>query len=115
MEARVRAYYELVDRGDIAELVKLFAEDAVYRRPGYPPLRGRGELERFYREERVIESGRHTLESVVSSRPQVAVTGSFSGTLRGGQDMTLEFADFFIFDAGEEFRRRDTYFFTPLV
>jgi steroid delta-isomerase len=115
MEARVRTYYDLVDASDITELVKLFAQDAVYRRPGYPPLRGRGELERFYREERVIKSGRHTLETVVSSPPRVAVTGSFSGTLHGGQHATLQFADFFVFGADGKFSGRDTYYFTPLV
>ncbi|RNH93527.1 nuclear transport factor 2 family protein [Micromonospora aurantiaca] len=114
-ETRVRSYYDLVDRGDITRLVQLFAEDAVYQRPGYPPIRGRGELERFYREERVIKSGRHTVESVMSSPSRVAVTGSFAGTLHGGQDVTLRFADFFNFGDDGKFSRRDTYFFTPLV
>jgi len=115
MEARVRTYYQLVDGGDIAGLVKLFAQDAVYRRPGYPSMRGRDELERFYREERVIKGGHHTVESMVSSRRRVAVAGSFAGTLRNGQDTTLRFADFFSFGPDGTFSQRDTYFFSPLV
>jgi ketosteroid isomerase-like protein len=114
-EARVRSYYSLVDRGDITELVQLFTQDAVYQRPGYPPMRGRGELERFYREERVIKSGHHAVESVMSSHSRVAVTGSFAGTLHSGQDVTLRFADFFVLGDDGKFSRRDTYFFTPLV
>jgi ketosteroid isomerase-like protein len=115
MEGRVRTYYALVDGNDIDGLVELFAHDAVYRRPGYPPLQGRGELERFYREERVIKSGRHTLDDVVSSRSRVAVAGTFSGTLHNGQELTLQFADFFSFGDDDTFASRDTYFFTPLV
>ena len=114
-EDRVRAYYELVDRGEVDGLVSLFADDAVYCRPGYPPLRGRADLERFYREDRVIESGAHTLDSLVSSPPRVAVSGEFSGMLRSGEQVDLRFADFFTFAADGHFARRDTFFFTPLV
>ncbi|MGC4900444.1 nuclear transport factor 2 family protein [Micromonospora echinospora] len=68
-EARVRSYYELVDRGEVTELVQLFAQDALYLRPGYPPIRGRSELERFYREQRAIKCGHHAVESVVGVHP----------------------------------------------
>lgn len=36
----VRRYYDLVDAGETDALVGLFAEDAVYLRPGYEPLVG---------------------------------------------------------------------------
>lgn len=51
---RVREYYSLVDDGDIGGLIELFAPDAVYHRPGYEPMQGRADLERFYRTQRVI-------------------------------------------------------------
>ncbi len=38
---RVEEYYSLVDAGDVAGLVDIFAADAVYYRPGYQPLVGR--------------------------------------------------------------------------
>lgn len=111
-EARVRSYYDLVDS---TELMQLLAQDTVYQRPGYPPMRGSGEFERRYREERVIESGHHAVESGVSSHSRVAVAGSFTGTLHSGQDGTLRFADFLVLGADGKFSRRDTYLFTPLV
>ncbi|GAA2258526.1 nuclear transport factor 2 family protein [Streptomyces atrovirens] len=114
-EERVRRYYELVDAGDVAELVALFSPKAVYRRPGYDPLVGRRALERFYRSQRVIKKGRHTLATVLMERDGAAVHGSFAGTLHDGSEVSLRFADFFTFSASGAFRTRDTFFFTPLV
>ncbi|MFB6809473.1 nuclear transport factor 2 family protein [Streptomyces sp. NPDC056387] len=114
-EDRVRRYYELVDAGDVLGLVELFDRDAVYHRPGYQPLVGRTELERFYREERVIEEGRHTVSLLVQQGDDVAVQGSFAGRLRDGSAVELRFADFFSFSGANTFRRRDTFFFTPKV
>ena len=52
--AVVRRYYELVDADDVAGLVALFAPEAVYRRPGYEPLRGRAALTAFYSGTRAV-------------------------------------------------------------
>ncbi|WP_406723636.1 nuclear transport factor 2 family protein [Streptomyces sp. GD-15H] len=114
-EDRVRRYYELVDAGDVSGLVKLFDRDAVYHRPGYQPLVGHAGLERFYREGRVIEEGRHTVSLLVQQGDDVAVQGSFAGRLRDGRAVELRFADFFSFSEANAFRRRDTFFFTPMV
>ena len=43
-ETLVRRYYACVDAGDVDGLVALFQPDAVYRRPGYPPMHGHGDL-----------------------------------------------------------------------
>ncbi|MEV8393805.1 nuclear transport factor 2 family protein [Streptomyces sp. NPDC057539] len=114
-EARVREYYRLVDADDVLGLVSLFAEDAVYRRPGYEPMRGHTGLTAFYTGERVIESGRHTVATVVARGDQVAVNGVFEGVLKDGRQVHLEFADFFLLNGERRFSRRDTYFFAPLV
>jgi steroid delta-isomerase len=111
----VRRYYDCVDSNDVDGVVALFTDDAVYHRPGYEPLVGRRRLERFYREERVIQRGEHRLAAVVVHGPAVAVHGEFSGTLRDGRELTLRFADFFLATETGSFRRRDTFFFTPLV
>ena len=111
----VRRYYETVDTGRIDELVALFAPDGVYRRPGYEPLTGRGAIERFYRGDRVIVSGTHSLTQVTADGADVAVHGEFTGTLKTGERVSLRFADFFAFDADGLFARRDTFFFAPLV
>ncbi|MGW1129149.1 nuclear transport factor 2 family protein [Streptomyces sp. NPDC002526] len=113
--ARVREYYRLVDASDVPGLVSLFADEAVYRRPGYPPIEGHAGLESFYLGERVIERGRHTLDTVVADGRKVAVTGAFEGDLKDGRHVTLEFADVFVLDPDRRFVRRDTYFHTPLV
>ncbi len=113
-EATVREYYRLVDLDDVDGLLALFTDDAVYSRPGYPPMHGRAELAKFYGGERVIARGRHTLEQVVTHNPQIAVTGAFEGVLKDGSAAQLRFADFFVFD-GARIARRDTYFFAPLV
>jgi steroid Delta-isomerase len=111
----VRRYYDLVDANDVDGLVALFSDDAVYNRPGYQPLFGRRELERFYREQRVIERGAHRLVAVVADGRAVAVQGEFSGTLRDGRTMVVRFADFFVLSDTGSFARRDTFFFAPLV
>jgi ketosteroid isomerase-like protein len=111
----VRTYYELVDRGRIDELLNLFAEDSVYERPGYPPMRGRQALEDFYRKTRIIEDGRHMLTSVTQEGDSIAVTGRFEGELKNNSQVSLEFADFFDMDPKGTFRHRKTFFFTSMV
>ncbi|MCX5340141.1 nuclear transport factor 2 family protein [Streptomyces atratus] len=111
----VERYYDLVDRNDIPGLVSLFTTDVVYERPGYPPLHGIGELERFYRQDRVIESGKHSLRGVVANKELIAVHGDFEGRLENGKDVCVRFADFFQVAQDGLFRRRDTYFFSPQV
>lgn len=113
-EATVRAYYRLVDSGDVPGLLALFADDAVYRRPGYVDMRGHADLARFYGGERVIRAGRHTLDTVVAHGLQVAVTGEFNGVLKDDRAVSLRFADFFVFER-RQIVRRDTYFFVPMV
>lgn len=111
----VRRYYALVDSGDVTGLIGLFAPDARYHRPGYQPLTGRRELERFYREDRVIANGAHSLTAIVADDRDVAVQGEFSGVLRDGRQASIRFADFFSFGADGLIARRDTYFFAPSV
>lgn len=108
-------YYERVDSGDIPGLLDLFAADAVYHRPGYPPMVGQAELERFYRKDRVIADGRHAVRSLVTQGPSVAVHGTFAGTLKDGTAVDLRFADFFTVGDDGRFTRRDTFFFSPAV
>ncbi|MFC9951540.1 nuclear transport factor 2 family protein [Streptomyces prasinus] len=112
---KVHAYYRLVDADDVDGLTALFAPHAVYHRPGYPPLAGRTALDRFYRQERVISRGRHTVTSVTAAGGDVAVQGGFRGELRDGSTVSLRFADFFTLSPEGLFTRRDTYFFSPLV
>jgi ketosteroid isomerase-like protein len=114
-ESAVRRYYELVDQGDVDGLVALFAPDAVYHRPGYPPLCGKEELLQFYTSQRVIKEGKHALTTLVAGDDEVAVHGEFRGTLHSGETVETRFADFFRIGPDGTFARRDTFFFVPKV
>ncbi|MBB6118425.1 nuclear transport factor 2 family protein [Nocardiopsis algeriensis] len=116
LDARAREVYARVDGGDIGGLLELFSDDVVYERPGYQPIVGRTSFERFYREARVIREGVHTPDSVVVGEDgRVAVQGSFAGVLKDGTSVSLRYADFFTSGPDGRFRRRDTYFFSPMV
>lgn len=108
-------FYEYVDADDIPGLVGLFSEDCEYHRPGYEPWLGREGLARFYREERVIRSGAHTITALIADGPHVAAHGRFDGELRSGDKVSVGFADFFESDAEGLFSRRHTYYFAKLV
>jgi ketosteroid isomerase-like protein len=112
---RARTFYDCVDRGDIPAIAALFAQHATYHRPGYEPFLGPAGMARFYGAERKIRDGRHRLEWVVAADGQVAVRGSFRGTLRNGDPIELRFADFFEVGQDGLFTRRDTFFFSPLA
>lgn len=112
---QVLRYYELVDAQDMAAIVDLFTADATYERPGYEPIVGHQELSRFYTEQRVIDEGEHTVQTVVAEGDCVAVSGRFHGTLRDGREVRIRFADFFVTTDDGRFARRDTFFFAPLV
>ncbi|MFF2123050.1 nuclear transport factor 2 family protein [Kitasatospora sp. NPDC058184] len=114
-ESQVRRYYRLVDAGDVPALVALFTPDARYHRPGYPPMVGHAELERFYRDQRVIRSGTHTLATVVTTGDEVAVHGLFRGVLHDGGEVELRFADFFRMTPQGRIAARDTFFHVPAV
>lgn len=111
-EAVIRRYYQLVDAGDLA-LLDTFHADATYKRPGYPEFRGHEELREFYSGERVIDSGRHTLNQVFVNDAHIAVEGRFTGILKDGRSVELPFSDFFdLQQRGDQLRiaARRTYF-----
>jgi ketosteroid isomerase-like protein len=114
-DVNVRRLYELIDAGDIPAMLELFTEDATYRRPGYDPLVGRDELERFYRHERIISEGVHTPELVLVNGEHIAVHGRFRGMLKSGNSVEIEYAEFFTVTPEGRFATRETYFFAPLV
>ena len=62
----VQKYYAEVDKGDVEGVVALFEVDAEYSRPGYAHMSGREAIRSFYADDRIIESGVHNVESIVS-------------------------------------------------
>ena len=85
---RVLRYYQNVDADDVPALMDLFAPDAVYHRPGYPPMLGHADLRRFYSGERVIVEGRHSVERTMADGNRVAAHGEFAGTLKSGERLS---------------------------
>lgn len=113
--ARTRSYYERVDAGDVEGVLDWFADDGVYHRPGYPPMRGRAALSAFYGGERVIQSGAHTLDVVLVDGWQAAVRGRFDGVLKDGSTVSVGFADFIRYDRAGRAVERHSYFDAPAV
>ena len=113
--ARTRSYYERVDAGDVEGVLDWFADDGVYHRPGYPPMRGRAELSAFYGGERVIRSGEHTVQEILVDGPRVAVRGRFDGALKDGSTVSVGFADFITYDREGRAVERHSFFDTPTV
>jgi len=113
--ATVHRLYELIDANDIPAMLDLFADDATYHRPGYDPILGRVQLERFYRQDRIIREGEHTPAVVLANGSDVAVHGRFRGVLKSGEPLELRYAEFFTMAPDGRFASRQTYFFAPLA
>lgn len=113
--AQIRRYYELVDQNDVGDIVGLFAENAVYERPGYPTIVGREQLDDFYRSVRMIDQGRHTVGELLVNAGQAFAEGVFAGTLKDGRVVDVRFADFFAVDDKLLISFRRTYFYAPMV
>jgi ketosteroid isomerase-like protein len=110
----VRRLFERVDSRDWDRLSDAFCDDVVYERPGYAPLIGLESVLHFYREDRVIVSGRHELESVVINEGCGACWGRFVGTHKNGSDLSERFADVYTFERGK-IKTRKSYFFRPAI
>jgi ketosteroid isomerase-like protein len=113
-EPLIRRMFAIIDARRWAALPEVFAPECVYRRPGYPPLRGIDATVRFYQHVRDVEAGRHEIDRLIALGDDACVAGRFTGRRRNGAPVSLEFADL-ITIAGGKVGRRTTYFYTPLI
>ncbi|PXA82261.1 ketosteroid isomerase [Auritidibacter sp. NML120779] len=113
-EDLVRNYYTTVDGGDPEATAALFAPDATYHRPGYEPLVGSA-IADFYRTERVIESGAHTVTEVIVEGNRASSRGVFNGVLKDGSAAEEGFADFWEFNDDGTIANRTSYFYRAAV
>ncbi|MGZ8362217.1 MAG: nuclear transport factor 2 family protein [Caulobacteraceae bacterium] len=110
----IDAMFGVIDGCRWPELHRFFTPDCVYDRPGYDPIEGLPALRRFYEHERVIASGVHTLHAFVAQDGRAVAMGEFTGLLRDGRPVHVEYADAYEFEDGK-IRSRRTYFYTPSV
>jgi uncharacterized protein len=96
----VRRYYELVDSNRLDDMLGLFNEEIEYERQGTDLIRGKAALRRFYEDQRIIASGKHSIEQVLADGGWVATRGVFEGTLTDGEDVTVRFTDWMHFSDG---------------
>lgn len=97
LAALAREYYDCIDAADYNGVFELFDEEITYHRPGQPPIEGIEALQTFYLEERPLELGEHTIESLVVDSDTVAVHGRYAGE-QGGDTVDFGWADFHTFE-----------------
>jgi len=110
----VRTMFAIIDSREWDRLERLFDKEITYERPGYQPLVGRERVTKFYREERVIASGRHSLDRIVGDAENAACWGRFVGRHNDGSEINEGFADVYGFRSGKILTRR-SYFFRPAI
>lgn len=110
----VQRMFALIDCQSWADLDQVFHEAVTYDRPGYPRFTGRAEVAHFYRETRIIGSGRHQLEGIVGNAERAACWGKFVGVSRDGRPIEIDFADSYHF-RGDKVIARKSYFYVPGV
>ena len=93
----VRTYYTYIDSAELDQLYTLFDNKITYEREGTGCILGLGSLRRFYKKERVIESGTHINMTVRSVRDYVATEGDFVGVLKNGDAVNTHFFEKFWF------------------
>ncbi len=103
-------YYRYIDEGDYKSLYALFDNEIEYLRDGTTPLQGMTAFKKFYSEERIIAHGTHTDILVTTLPNAVSTTGRFSGSLKNGESVDVQFQEYFYFGATGLITRRITTF-----
>ena len=99
---KVCKYYELVDANKFEQLFFLFSSTVLYIRCE-EKIEGMDDLKDFYLNKRRIK-GKHNIDDVIQSDNIVVAKGKFIG-----ENLDLEFADFFYFDNTGKIEKRYTY------
>lgn len=108
------ALFEAIDGRRWDALGAMLAADIVYERPGYPELRGRDAVLRFYRQERIIARGRHVITDIASQDSRVSCHGHFSGHSTSDVPLHVAFCDFYILRE-RTLAYRKTFFYVPAI
>jgi ketosteroid isomerase-like protein len=93
--------FQIIDDGRWEDLGLVLADDCVVHPAQAGPLVGLARVERYYRHERPIVSGRHRLGTVVGDDDTAACWGTFTGRTAHGEDITAAVAEAFVLRAGK--------------
>lgn len=107
----VTGLLEIIDQERWDDLPAVLATDCVVERPGAAPLVGLSRIDRFYRHERPIRSGKHVVEQLLTGPGTAACWGVFTGTKPDGSRMEVRFAETYLLRSGR-IARRTTYVHT---
>lgn len=102
----ISEYYRRIDAKDVAWVLNLFSEDAIYRR-GETEFVGKDQIAYFYNNGRKIE-GVHRIDEPIISDSTVIIRGRFIGTGVAGASKDVGFTDMWTFD-GYKVSLRETY------
>ncbi|MEG4501135.1 nuclear transport factor 2 family protein [Microcoleus sp. F10-C6] len=106
--------FVVIDSSDWQALPDIFHPGIIYERPAYQPFVGIERLLVFYRQERIIHSGKHHIENIITEKNCAACWGRFIGLGKDGSKIDVLFADTYSFQIGKIYTRR-THFFTAAV
>jgi hypothetical protein len=110
LEWTIRSHYRFVDEQRWDELRAAYAREATYQRGTRSELVGAAAIDRFYRFDRIIAAGRHTITRLEVKSHRVNVRGHFSGTLKSGEAVEIEYRDDYEFTRSGRIRRRISTF-----
>ncbi|MEU2428475.1 nuclear transport factor 2 family protein [Streptomyces sp. NPDC007861] len=122
-DSLVARLFQVIDSRSWDELGEVFADDAVYERPGYPALEGLDRIRRFYEHERIITSGAHEVAQVTGASragnagqalAAAACWGRFRGAGRDGGPLDEGFADTYLVRDGK-IAHRKTFFYRAAI
>jgi len=108
--------FEVIDANNFDALYSYVDREIVYERPGFERVTGWDALLHFYRNVRVIRSGRHVLDTIVVDGDTAMSCGRFTGIQKDGTPVDIQFAELYRLAADHSslvFRR--TYFFQRAV
>lgn len=106
------ALLDAIDRCNWPALAALLTEDTVYECPGLPRCDGRDAVLAYYRHERPVVRGHHTVETVIADGDRAVCCGRFDGELRDGRRVHVGFANVVTVQGGR-IRARRLYFHQP--
>lgn len=96
-------FFNHMDASDWDNVAKYFHEDIKYERPGYAaimPIFGKDAVMKFFKETRIVKSGVHTTNLVLSDSTHIICLGGFAGLSREGKPLTARYADYYKIQEG---------------